>query len=86
MTERCLTCRFWGECDADDDGNRMGYCHRYPPVLPQTDAQESWSERSFGSADGKWMGFHPITFQEDFCGEWQPRADEDDSHGQGTPN
>jgi len=30
--ERCENCRFWLFAENDEDGDRVGYCRRHPPV------------------------------------------------------
>lgn len=86
--ERCNTCRFWL---ADDEDN--GECRRLPPVLTVTILAESMHKempegefwKRLGSC--KSVGFYdrlqntnfPITERGDWCGEWKPLDNPQDS-------
>jgi hypothetical protein len=56
---RCSTCRFWEPPDSDDC---FGECRRRAP-LPRLGPDNADS-----IARAEW----PSTFDDDWCGEWQP--------------
>ena len=69
MTEECASCRFWK--DHDEKHSDLGLRHRYPPSLTfaQRDGESTGIVDGLRPQDGGW----PMTFPEDWCGEWQPR-------------
>ncbi len=56
--EICRTCRFWLE------GNRIGTCKRYPPIIVGPSGVLSHYRR--------W----PLSYDNDYCGEYRPTAEE----------
>ena len=56
--ERCETCRFW--CDPEQLSDHWQECHRYPPSV------------KLKLAGGDIRDYWPVTWEADFCGEWQP--------------
>ncbi len=58
----CETCLWWEP--VDDDGK--GFCRRYAPrpSAPRPSATKSMLR------DANW----PLTYSDDWCGEWQPEA------------
>lgn len=69
--ERCECCRFWER--EEDDKIGVGDCRRYPPAmaLVQTSdcLDDEWTVRR-----PAYNGGFPITFEDDWCGEFQPTA------------
>ena len=71
--ERCKNCRFWEnithacgfDVDPDDpqQDDELGWCHRFPPSrINSADEMNNW--------------LFPVAHHNDWCGEWQPAADE----------
>jgi hypothetical protein len=77
--ERCETCRFWHDDGrATDDSWDRGQCRRSSPTLVEAhfmpllaDGWEKDMERR-EAMSGLW----PLTHDDDFCGEWQPKRPE----------
>ena len=55
----CRNCRHW----RTDTVEERGECRRYPPVRPDPEPGE------VGPVLWEW----PMTFRDDYCGEFQPR-------------
>lgn len=60
----CSTCRYWREQTESEDEVRWGHCHRYPPMIVATVAD-----------DGSDMvdSAQPWTSLPAWCGEHKPR-------------
>lgn len=80
ITEGCASCRFWKQLDpdgdsADADGGYevtefgTGLCRRLPPASRRTEL-----ESSLNSMDAARTAFWPVTWDEDWCGEFETRA------------
>lgn len=69
--ERCEACKWWHymKTASEREGEGVGYCYRYPPVLRNLSPVEG----DFLTGD-EWAV--PITRDNDFCGEFSPREDE----------
>lgn len=70
MEEQCSACRFWESHDG-----YSGDCHRYPPRFPCTQQQQQEAVNAAGDDSGLFDGFYPTTYQYDWCGEWQQKAE-----------
>lgn len=64
-TEACASCRFWLKVDwlVDMPSRRWGMCRRYPP-----------SDKFEDDENDMEMGDWPSTWDDQWCGEWQPLA------------
>jgi hypothetical protein len=74
MSERCETCRFWRQFRAPDEFRPgisvpNGVCRRYA----STRIYPCYGENPFGCYGSPW----PWTAQDDWCGEWTMKKDED---------
>ena len=74
--ERCDTCRFWIGLGNSESGK----CHRYPPVINPAVAAKIAEENpeddsiTLGFEHASPKLFHsPVTWDDDFCGEWQAK-------------
>jgi hypothetical protein len=67
--EQCKLCRFWLNWDTED--TNLGECHRFPPRMAATleSSSEGPSATTVRPEDGGW----PLTYPDDWCGEFQPR-------------
>ncbi|MDO7843430.1 hypothetical protein [Sphingomonas immobilis] len=84
MTDQCNRCRFWQvdikSAEFDDEPHSYGRCRRYPPKISDHMASISVGTPSFGQqydpedpADNislYWAGLVPVTFCNDWCGEY----------------
>jgi hypothetical protein len=63
-TETYRSCRFWRELDrlVDMPSKSWGVCRRYPP-----------SEKFEDDENDMEMGDWPLTWNDQWCGEWQRR-------------
>lgn len=72
--ERCDNCRFWAEKFKQREGADsyfLGKCHRLPPVV-SSEGPETASKIEELQI---WMkSIWPITYESDWCGEWQPKT------------
>ena len=64
---RCKNCQFWVR-QAEEDVS--GQCRRFPPELPQIEAQ---LEAMQATGASPFVGVWPDTLGLDWCGEFQPR-------------
>jgi hypothetical protein len=66
--DNCKGCRFWLNWDTED--TNMGECHRFPPRMAtvQASGSEGPSKMTVRPEDGGW----PLTYPDDWCGEFQP--------------
>ena len=64
--QRCENCRFWDLYDVTVGCGAFGECHRNPPPPYYEDDKPEPVDI------GRW----PSTWHNDWCGEWQPAADE----------
>lgn len=60
-TERCETCKWW---DDEPDNERDGKCRRHTPTIEPYILEQDQFEYPWGT----W----PMTYADDWCGEWQP--------------
>lgn len=79
--ETCRTCRFWVKQRIHRDSD-VAECHRYPPVLNnqsvaarQVDRDKEHGEFAANetAARDACVWALPVTFIDDFCGEWQAK-------------
>jgi hypothetical protein len=65
--EQCRACRFW--LNWDSEMTNLGECHRYPPQMARTERVEDGEmiALTLRPTDGGW----PLTFPDDWCGEFQ---------------
>jgi len=69
--QRCENCRYWGsDGPCPDELVHPGYCRRFPPII----LQDRDGDESIDSYGRGCDSFYPITFHDDWCGEWQPAA------------
>ena len=68
--DNCKRCRFWLNWDTED--TNLGECHRFPPrmALVHGSGPEGASTATVRPEDGGW----PLTYPDDWCGEFQPSA------------
>jgi len=67
--EMCLNCRFWDPYDSNPDNVCLaqGDCRRFPPNVPVVNEYDR----------GVQLMTHPMTFDEEWCGEWKPKSQGD---------
>lgn len=64
--ETCGDCRYWKRRDETDDELSLGFCRRYPPTLcPEAEERPVQGKNPHG--------YWPLTFQSDWCGEFQKK-------------
>ena len=61
MSDQCDKCRFWRQGMSMRHGQLLGNCHRLAPKPRRKVRQARW----------------PVTYQDDWCGEWKAREDEE---------
>jgi hypothetical protein len=68
--DNCKRCRFWLNWDTED--TNLGECHRFPPRMKMVQASgpEGSVTATVRPDDGGW----PLTYPDDWCGEFQPAA------------
>lgn len=64
--ERCEVCRWWRIFDASSHDCIVGFCHRYPPIIPSE--SEMQKRENFSLDEDNWF---PIIRGQEFCGEFQ---------------
>lgn len=69
----CGTCRHW-EPDRDRTLG-SGHCRRFTPIVPVMELPGLWST---SGPSGELLLEQPITYDEEWCGEWAPPADEEE--------
>lgn len=62
IPEKCVNCRHWERITTKEEGDEMGQCRRYPPIVSVT-------------ADGHIVCAWPSTELIDWCGEFEVRHD-----------
>ena len=72
MSEKCVSCKYWGNEGRIDDDIVVGECRRRPPKLNVKEMNK------FDSLDtpeeARWMAtFFPMTSQNTWCGKWMAR-------------
>lgn len=60
MAKSCDNCEYWLATDMLPD--RKGFCRRYPP-----------NQHSEDSILMRYISYHPITLDADWCGEWKQK-------------
>lgn len=63
---RCSGCKFYVPDERPDYADKFGRCHRHPPTLVFM---------TFENGGGDWGQDYPYMDKDEWCGEFQPRAD-----------
>lgn len=79
-TKTCCTCQFWEKFGWQDtvEHSSVGECHRNAPQTIQL-CQAS----SLGGQNAEYDAIWPETLEDEWCGEWKERTDDD---GSGNPS
>jgi len=68
--ENCSACKFWSSIGEDEDGEEIGTCRRYPPVLRSLGSVEMEDKKPM-MFDPNWWG-QPEVYAYSWCGEFMP--------------
>lgn len=67
---RCDGCRYYEKHDVSvpDEGESLGFCYRFPPVLNHAMLRETGNAFTNAEAGSFWS--RPVVYGYDFCGEF----------------
>lgn len=79
-SKTCEDCFFWELLsrweDREIEETTEGYCRRYPPVINQTFVEinaDGDSVQACEESADKCSWSQPVTFPDDWCGEWKEK-------------